>query len=219
MIKKALYLPIHPAMKPFLKEGMRVIHNGGSGRQGMTGIISEMTKTTGSVKVLFDSHNTSCSFSLRFFLDYFYIEVESIRKLSGFKQASYIRKYQDFITSPVVLENKQLNTHEEMKAIVDAKAKGFTSVYEDKRPRTKDTIRGADYSTVIIDDIKDPLDEVGTFMVIDNDGKWHGTHKTQRLAEIAASSLVKEKNKRLRIVKHCADVDPRVIVEADITRK
>lgn len=210
---KGKYLPIHPAMKPFLKEGMRVIHNGGSGRQGMTGVVSEMTKTTGSVEVLFDSHNTSCSFSLKFFLDNFYIELCSIRKLYGFKQASYIRKYHFFITCPAVLKRKQLNTHEEMKALVDAKAKGFTSVYEDKRPTTK----GQDFTAN--GPTKDPLDEVGTFMVIDNDGKWHGTHKTQRLAEIAASSLVREKNKRLRIVKHCADVDPRIIVEADVTRK
>lgn len=135
-----------------------------------------------------------------------------------FNGEGYLKKYESFACHLGTLNTKR-NTHQEMKSIVDCSESGYTCVYVDKRPVTANSIKGTKCSLIITDDIKDPLDEVGTFMVIDSDGKWLGTHKTQRLAEISASEKVKKENKRLRIVKHCADVDPRVIIEADITRK
>ncbi|AUG87668.1 hypothetical protein [Vibrio phage VEN] len=212
---KLYFLPVHKMMHPTLKRFSKVVHNGGGSRQGWQGTITRINENSITVKF----SELEQEYTWDWFKVNFYISTIAISKMKDFFNGEgYLKKYRTFCCQLGSLNTKR-NTHQEMKGIIDSVNEGYTPIYTDKRPQTASNIKGAKCSVVITDDIKDPLDEVGTFMVIDNDGKWHGTHKTQRLAEIAASSIVKEKNKRLRIVKHCADVDPRVIVEADVTRK
>lgn len=191
------FLPIHSKMRMCINNGMQVVHNGGGSRQGWTGKI--ISTLGGGVTVHFKHNGKNQKYTWDWFLENFYISCYDIAKMKGtFNGKSYCDKYRLFALSHDSLKQKQRNTHKDIKALADAKDVGYTSVVTDKR---------------------DPLDEVGTYMVLDNDGKWHGTHKTQRLAEVAASGLVKNNNKLFRIVKHVADVKPRVIVEADVERK
>lgn len=194
------FLPIHRSMYNSLEKGMNVVHNGRGNRQGMKGVIRMVrpTKTVGFVTIKY-STGAIQDYSREWFLDNFYIFVGDIKGMGGcFNGVPFIDKYSEYAVTLPMLKEKQRPKHEAIKLIVNAKEAGATPV---------------------LDDPNDPLDEVGTFMVISGEGKWHGTHKTQRLAEIAAAAEVKKNNTRMRIVKHVADVEPRVVIEADVVRK
>ncbi|AGZ17784.1 hypothetical protein RJ80_gp11 [Vibrio phage phi-A318] len=192
------FLPVHAKMRPAIKNGMQVIHNGGGSRQGWLGKV--ISTIGGEITISFNYSGKNQKYTWDWFLSNFYISCYDIGKMSGvFNGKGYYDKYRLFVLTHNALKQKQRNLHKDNKALADAKDNNYTSTVGDKN--------------------LDPLDDIGTYMVLDNDGKWHGTYKTQRLAEAAASSLVKKNNKLFRIVKHVADIKPRVIVEADVERK
>ncbi|AHN84684.1 hypothetical protein PV_033 (endogenous virus) [Gutovirus Vc1] len=196
------FLPIHRSMAKLLKAGHTVVHNGKGNRQGMKAIIKAVRpdQVIGFVKVKYCSTGATQEYSREWFLDNFYLFVGDIDKMGGyFNGKPFITKYSKYACTNSQLKKRQ-HTHAEVKALVEATEEGYTSIITDKKE-------------------EEDLDRVGTYMVLDNDGKWLGTHKTQRLAEVAASGIVKKDNKLVRIVQHVADVKPRVIVEADIERK
>lgn len=196
------YLPIHRSMAKLLKAGHTVVHNGKGNRQGMKAIIKTVKhdQVIGFVKVRYPSTGVTQEYSREWFLDNFYIFVGDIDKMGGyFNGKPFVDKYSKYASTQSQLKKHQ-HTHQEIKALVEATEEDYTSIITDKK-------------------VEEALDEVGTYMVLDNNGKWLGTHKTQRIAEVAASGIVKKENKLVRIVQHVADVSPKVIVEATINRK
>ena len=193
------YLPVHARMAKCLKVGMTVVHNGGGKRQGLVGKIKSVQQGEDKKFILVHFPNSNLEFSQHYtkqwFLENFYISIDDVHKMGGyFNGKPFIEKYRPYMKGQGAMLLKKRNTHQELKAIVDAKASGFTSVIADK---------------------SDPLDEVGEYIVVGEEG--HPIHKTQRLAEIAAGVLVKKYSRKFVVAKCVAVAEP--VTEVNIKRK
>lgn len=193
----AKYLPIHKKMRPCLKNGMGVIHNGGGTRQGFVGkIISTVGK---EITIHFTGKNFNQKYSWDWFLENFHIDILVIEKMKGyFNGTGYLSKYRLFIITDKALARRQRNQHKDNKALAEAREGGYTSVVTDKNEQ-------------------DPLDEVGEYVLLVKDGMLSSGHKTQRIAETLAAKHTKEKRCWVGIMKLVAESKPRC--EADIIRK
>ncbi|WLJ89344.1 hypothetical protein [Vibrio phage vB_ValA_R15Z] len=190
------FLPIHKQMRKCLKNGMRVVHNGGGSRQGWAGKI--ISTLGGNVTVFFVDKGKNQKYSWDWFLEFFHICVDDIETMKGvFNGKGYNSKYRLFVVSHSELKQKQRNTHADNKALADAKDTGYTSIVSDKNT--------------------DPLDEVGEFLLIHRGKVLGEPHKTQRLAEIAASKFTKENRCGVGILKLVSEAKP--VCEAEIIRK
>lgn len=111
-----LYLPIHKRMQPLLKDGMRVIHNGGNGRQGDTGFIQ---KQRGDITVQFDQGG-SYSYTPEWFYRNFWVSTGDIYIICGsFNGDGYNTKYGEFMRDKTQMRSKVNIDHTYMKSIVD----------------------------------------------------------------------------------------------------
>lgn len=213
IIMAVKYLPVHKQMRKVIKGSMRVVHNGGGCRHGMSGHI--ISTLGGQVTVHFNK-GFNQKYSWGWFLENFYIDIETILKMSGiFNGTGYVKKYKLFSVTHQNLVAKKHNTHAENKAIVDAENKaiveaklgGYTSIVNDKNADTNDDKPAA----------RDPLDEVGDFILIAQSQMLGGTHKTQRLAEIAAAKYTRDNRCCVAVFKLVSQSN--VIVDAEIVRK
>ncbi|QZI86116.1 hypothetical protein PODOV006v2_p0022 [Vibrio phage 15E36.1] len=193
----AKYLPIHKKMRPCLKNGMGVIHNGGGTRQGFVGkIISTVGK---EITIHFTGKNFNQKYSWDWFLENFHIDILVIEKMKGyFNGTGYLSKYRLFIITDKALAQRQRNQHKDNKALAEASEGGYTSVVADKNEQ-------------------DPLDEVGEYICIAKGQVIGNVHKTQRIAELAASAYTEKNKCRVGILKVVADCNAKCV--ADIVRK
>lgn len=193
------FLPIHRNMAKTLTTGMTVIHNGKGNRQGMKAVIRNIKRDSviGFVRVKFSGSGATQEYSREWFLDNFYIFEGDIKKMGGFfNGVPFIEKYKTYLCTNSQLKSKQQHNHAEIKALVEAKEEGYTSVIADNR---------------------DPLDEVGEYICIAKGQVIGNVHKTQRIAELAASAYTEENKCRVGILKVVADCNAKCV--ADIVRK
>ncbi|CAM0028904.1 hypothetical protein VPHD529_0023 [Vibrio phage D529] len=184
------YLPLHANMARTLKKGMTVVHNGQGNRQGMKGVINFVNESNRSQFVVI-KYKEGCtqSYSKNWFMDNFYIFVGDIKTMGGyFNGVPYLAKYAHFTCSNTKLKLGRQPTHKENKAVVEAKAAKV-----------------------------DPLDEVGTYLCLANGQLVCGSHKTQRLAEIAAGKHTKENKCVVSIVSVVSDSVP--VCTSEIKRR
>lgn len=189
-----LFLPIHPRMSLSSLIGATIINNAGNGLQGEEGVIVEVVG--GYTKVNYVSGRSSRYLTSAFFKR-FYVSVLSLGLTSqhNFDYAGFLGKYQNYSLTKQMLSQQRIS-HAEMKEQVDSKLK--------EKPVSQCETK------------QESVDATGHYLVMSK-GEVVGTpHKTQRLAEIAASKHVKEKRCRAAVLKVVAEVNP--ICEAEVIR-
>lgn len=189
-----LFLPIHPRMDLSKLVGAIIINNAGGGLQGQEGKI--VRSTASSTHVEYTSGRRS-RYITSFFFKRFYVSVFSLETTMqhDFNYAGFVDKYKSYVLPKNVLVKKCIS-HAEMKEQVDSKLK--------EKPVSQCETK------------QEYVDETGHYLVISK-GEIVGTpHKTQRLAEIAASKHVKEKRCRAAVLKVVAEINP--ICEAEVIR-
>ncbi|CAM0029464.1 hypothetical protein VPHD530_0029 [Vibrio phage D530] len=193
------YLPIHRSMAKLIKTGMSVIHNGKGNRQGMKAVIKSVKPDSviGFVRVRYCETGATQAYSREWFLDNFYLFIGDIKPMGGFFNGEpFVEKYSKYACTNSQLKKGHQHTHVEVKALVEAKEEGYTSVISDNR---------------------DPLDEVGDFILVSRGQKLSGQHKTQRIAELAAAKHTRENKCCVAVFKLVAQSN--VVVDAEIIRK
>lgn len=197
------YLPMHPKMMKSIRVGMKVIHNGGNGRQGKLGVI---TSVGAKIEVMFTGDQKFQEYSKNWFIDNFWMHSTAIYSYRGmFNGSGYWLKYHKFARSHDELAKHSYVNHEQMKHQIDAEMR------EAKVREQNDKFYEEQKSD-------DPKDKVGMFLVCDVEGKEVPLiHKTYRIAELAAQKATERDGKERHIMKTVGVVKAKEIVTYDVT--
>lgn len=216
MNKTTKYLPVHPAMLKFLPEGTTVIHNGDTSRCGWKGFIKYQNEK--GVYVRYVSRNLQWAtdtepqwYSSGWFSENFYVIASDILPLKGFNGRKYFEKYKEFCKTLHDLQNVQPK-HKELKEKVDklssigldssvlievdANSSGgvlsalISHLSKNKIDLSKQHLKEVLASQCHTDKETDYLDSVGEYHVVNyKNMKHHGSHKTERIANMKAVEL------------------------------
>lgn len=204
MNKTTKYLPLHPSMRNFLKNGMTVIHNGKTSRRGNKGFISGISGGTIFITYSNPRIRSSQNYSIDWFMENFYIICSDILGMKGFKGKGYFDKYKHLHKTPSELTKIQPKhcdnkTQVEHCSVSCLKKIRDTALFMLGSPLIEEKEE---------EPLIDPLDEVGEFIVLEiKSGKICGKRRTQRLAELLADSLYKEKKGKYLITKVVSELE------------
>lgn len=196
------YLPIHPKMMKSISVGMKVIHNGGNGRQGKLGVI---TAVGDKIEVMFTGDQKFQEYSKLGFIVNFWMHSTAIYSYRGmFNGSGYWLKYHKFALGHDELAKHSYVNHEQMKHQVDAELREAKVREQNEKFYEEQT--------------RLPEDEAGTFLVCDLEGNEVPLiHKTYRIAEMAARKATERDGKERHIMKTVGVVKAKEVVTYQVS--
>lgn len=187
------FLPIHPRLTNRMLNGATILHCGeGKNYRGLVGMITSYDSER--LYIRWKGRATSLSYSREWSMNNLRVSVVSLKSISStFHGEGYAKKYASFVVTSGRSFYPPMN-HADMKAM-----------------------QVSEQEPVVDTPVIDPKDEVGHYMTVKVIGGKIASHKTLRLAELAATAHTEKYQEEVIIYKEVARTKPVVTCKAEVT--